>query len=76
MQAEMTIKEGKKEGSQKRYYENGQIHTEEYFIADKLDGIYKGFHKNGILQTEITYKNGKKEGFSRIYYIAASFCPQ
>lgn len=46
------------EGSQKLYYETGQL-KEEYFLKDGFrDGIYKSYYETGELLDEIEYKLG------------------
>ena len=53
---------GKPEGVQKEWYENGQLENEWNYKDGKEEGVQKGWYKNGQLQYEYNYKDGKREG--------------
>jgi antitoxin component YwqK of YwqJK toxin-antitoxin module len=52
----------------KKWYENGQLHSEGTFKGNKLNGSCKNWYRNGKLQEECTYKNGKLDGLYRQWY--------
>ncbi len=59
--SERNYKEGKKEGIQKNWYENGQIMYESNYKKGKKEGIQKGWYDNGQLWYEFNYKEGKQQ---------------
>ncbi len=61
-------KEGKLEGIQKFWYDNGQLYYENNYKNGKLNGIQKFWYDNGQLYYEENYKNGKKEGIQKGWY--------
>ncbi len=62
------IKNGKKEGIGKAYYESGALKQEASFKNGKKDGTEKSYYESGALHVEILYKNDKREGIGKEYY--------
>lgn len=46
---EVDVETGKKDGSYKKFYENGYLHLEMNYKNGKLDGSYEEYYKNGQL---------------------------
>jgi len=65
---ESTMVNGKKEGTQKIYYENGRIRAASNFINDKEEGVSKIYYESGELEYETPFSNNKKEGVEKGYY--------
>ncbi len=65
---EKNYKEGKQEGMQKCWYNNGQLFYEENYKNGKQEGIQKYWYKNGQLWYEKNYKEGKQEGIQKKWY--------
>ncbi len=59
---------GKKEGENKNYYDNGQLYIIYNFINNKLEGEYKQYYSDSKLWQTCNYKNGKAEGEFKSYY--------
>jgi antitoxin component YwqK of YwqJK toxin-antitoxin module len=55
-------------GTQKMYYENGNLKAEINLKDGKMHGISKSYHKNGKLQKESIFKNGELNGISKRYH--------
>ena len=62
---ESVIKNGKKNGLHKEWYENGQIIVETNFKNGKEYGLYKMWYDNGQIMFEWNYKNGVQNGVSK-----------
>jgi len=56
---------GLKDGWQREWYENGQLWTKLFYIADKVDGLKSRWHENGQLDYEQNWKDGKSDGLGR-----------
>ena len=56
------------DGVFKRYYDSGEIGSEETYKNGKLNGPSKKYYKNGNLMHEDFYKDGVVDGVSRDYY--------
>ena len=56
---EYTYKSGKLEGTNKSYYKNGYIISEQVYKNDKLGGMWKDYYENGELKAEYLYEDGK-----------------
>jgi len=57
-----TIKDGKKDGPYKEWYDNGKVKYDYKYKLDKLDGLIKSYFENGQLQVEANYKEGERYG--------------
>lgn len=57
------------EGDYYEYYENGNTKVIAHFTANFLNGLYKQFYSNGILQTNCVIVNGKLQGQYNQYTI-------
>jgi len=57
---------GKQNGFEKRYFENGQIERVANYNKGALDGHSLSYYKNGKLQADVEYKNGNL--VNGIYY--------
>ncbi len=55
-------KDGKPDGLQTHWYENGLKESEVTYKDGKMDGLFRRWHENGQKQSEGTYKDGKKDG--------------
>lgn len=51
-------------GSQKSYWDNGNLKSELHYSGKELDGECKWYHSNGQMWRQLTYRNGNKEGLS------------
>ena len=63
------VKEGYRleHGTQKRWYENGQLKCEEEYKAGERHGVYKWYREDGKLASEVCYANGERDGTSTNY---------
>ncbi len=61
-------KEGKLNGIQKDWYENGQLRCEFNYKEGKEEGIQKEWYENGQLWYEDNYKEGKQDGIQKSWY--------
>ncbi|MBW2964763.1 toxin-antitoxin system YwqK family antitoxin, partial [Candidatus Woesearchaeota archaeon] len=59
---ESTYVNGKREGKQYKWYDNGQKYAEENYVNGKEEGKQFRWHKNGQKYAEENYVNGKEEG--------------
>lgn len=59
---------GRAEGLQKNYYEDGKIKNEVTYVDGKRTGPARQFYTTGKLESEITYKDNQKDGPSKWYY--------
>lgn len=66
--SENQMKNGKKEGLWKVYFDNGQLEKEGNFKDGKPEGLWKKYHLNGQLKSEGNLKDGKAEGLAKYYY--------
>lgn len=62
LQGVYNYKDGKRDGKQTTYYENGQIETEYFYLRGHKSGIEKQYHENGQLKNLVTYDNGIMDG--------------
>ena len=58
--SESNYKDGKMDGIQREYYDNGKIQQETEFKNGVQEGIYKYYSDDGVLRMSYTYKNGEK----------------
>ena len=66
--AEITRKDGKKNGVTKNYYGNGKVQVETNFVNDKKEGESKFYYEDGKICQLTSYKNDLKNGIKRNYY--------
>ncbi len=57
------------ESGVKKYYPDGQLMSEYFYIDGKLDGICKDYYKNGQVMFESIYVKNKLHGVSKAYYM-------
>ncbi|MBA2369020.1 MAG: DUF115 domain-containing protein [Candidatus Protochlamydia sp.] len=56
------------QNSVKRYFENGQLQSEMYYLDDALHGPTRFYNEKGVLLAESWYLKGKKEGKCLQFY--------
>jgi len=56
------FKNGKLDGTQLRFTENGDTIALENYTLDLLNGLQRSYFSNGKLNLQITYKNGRMDG--------------
>ena len=61
------MKDGKREGEWRKYYDNGKLAYEGYFKDDNRDGYWKIYNEDGQLMMEGNFKNGVEEGLWKFY---------
>ena len=61
-------KDGKKNGIEKHWDQNGQLFAETPWVDDKKHGIEKFYDENGQLEEEVSYANDIQNGIQRFYY--------
>ena len=62
MVAMISYQNGKRNGNQKRYWENGSIYSTCVYVDGLENGIEKIYMKNGYLAEITSFKNGLKDG--------------
>ncbi|WP_457746612.1 toxin-antitoxin system YwqK family antitoxin [Sulfurimonas sp.] len=67
--AQMYYKNGKLEGLETSYFENGVIKHTVMYRNDMKEGVQKEYFSNGKLALEVPYKHNKKEGVQKEYTI-------
>jgi antitoxin component YwqK of YwqJK toxin-antitoxin module len=67
LQSVFNYKDGRTEGKQTTYYENGQIESEYFYVGGNKSGDEKEYHENGQLKSRVTYENGIKDGLEIAY---------
>jgi hypothetical protein len=66
-QTQGSFKDGKQDGPQVTYHDNGQLWGKGTFKNGKGDGLWVRYYDNGQLHYKGTYKDGKRYGFW-VYY--------
>ena len=59
---------GKEDGVQKDWYDDGQLRSESNYKDGKSEGVQKWWYENGQLWTEGHYKDGKEEGVQKSWH--------
>ncbi len=59
---------GKAEGWQRRWWENGTLKYEAHFKDDIFDGRLREWNPKGVLMRDNHYLNGQEEGKQRMWY--------
>ena len=52
----------------RKYYDTGELLSEEFIITGKKEGAHKTYYKNGNLHQITNYINDHKNGYSYEYY--------
>lgn len=68
LKEELYIKNGKREGVEKRFYPNGQLKQESNFNNEILQGAKKEYYSTGVLKEESNFNNGELDGVRKRYY--------
>jgi hypothetical protein len=68
LKSEITVKNNKKNGPAKKYYDSGELHTLVHYVNSVKEGKTVWYYKNGNPYRVTKFKNGKKEGVRKIYY--------
>lgn len=66
--AEISFKEGVKEGPAKKYYPDGSLYSVVYFKNDIRVDTSRSYYNNGHIFRESPYLNGKIHGIQRKFY--------
>ena len=64
----INLKMVKKNGTQKKWYINGQQEILYFYKNGKLNGTQKKWHENGVLKYKINYLNDLQHGISEEWY--------
>lgn len=67
LKAKGSYKEGWKDGTFRKYDDEGRVTEEKSYKSGKLDGAHRTFYTNGKLEMERFYKAGKQDG-KDVYY--------
>jgi len=65
---EMIYKDGKQEGEELYWYENGQLFSKTFYKEGKQDGDELGWYPEGQLYFKIFYNAGNREGEQLAWY--------
>lgn len=65
---ETRLVNGLKNGTEKLYYENGQLESATPYKNDTIDGIQYAYHENGKLKSEGRYQMGVLKGNQKEYH--------
>jgi len=60
-----TVKEGKREGLYRLFWEDGQLLQEGNYLNGQYAGMWRRWYRNGRLEYERDFVNGKREGWTR-----------
>jgi len=66
--SERSIKDGKYNGPQKEYYQNGKLKSEGHSVDGVSEGIHRSYYENGLLENESFLKGGVPHGICKSYY--------
>ena len=72
VEIEVEMKNGKRNGEFRRYFENGLLDTYCVYENDSIEGLEVMYMANGCKSQEFTYLHGKKDGPHRAYHIDGS----
>ncbi len=67
MVAKYTYKNGKFDGLQETFYENGVVKTRKMFADNVQNGHAYEFYEDGSVRQEATFKNGEQKGKTKEY---------
>ena len=65
---EETYKDGKPDGLQTHWYENGHMKFKETYKDGKKDGLFTQWYENGQMKLKETYKDGEPDGLLTNWY--------
>ena len=68
-----TYKDGKFEGLQETYYENGNVKTRKMFSDNVANGPATEYYEDGSVKSECIYKNGEVKGRVKEYKMGERF---
>jgi antitoxin component YwqK of YwqJK toxin-antitoxin module len=60
---------GKREGSYYKFFKEGSIKNEGYYLQNKLHGIKLNYFKSGKIYSESNYVNGQRHGLQKIWFL-------
>jgi len=63
-----TIKDGKKDGPYKEWYDNGKLRYDHNYEMGKFKGVQKNYFDDGKLEIEANYKEGELHGLYKAFY--------
>jgi hypothetical protein len=66
--AEITKKDGKKNGITKNFYDNGKVSVQTNYKDDKKEGESIWYYTDGKICQRTIYKNDEKDGIDKHYY--------
>jgi len=70
-----TYKNGKREGPQKGYYENGALKYEAFVTKGRFfEGPFKFYYESGRMMEESHFKDYEKEGQKKVYRENGKLC--
>ena len=64
----VTYKDGKKDGLEEVFYENGQLSRKSNYKDGKKDGLFQLYYENGQLLRQTYYTEGEKDGLFESYH--------
>lgn len=64
---DLNFRNGKKEGEQKEYFDNGVLKSKSKYVNDKLVGEVITYTPGGTIEMKDNYVNGEKEGWCYAY---------
>lgn len=69
LEMEVEMKNGKRNGEFRRYFENGNLDTHCVYVNDSIEGVQTIFSPDGKKVQESTYKNGRLDGMYKAYHL-------
>lgn len=68
IRSEVPVKDGKRHGEAREYYENGKLAATIEYAYDQKNGTSKWYYQDGILYQQAVFVNNKKHGLEKKYY--------
>ena len=62
------FKDGRRDGFIRKYFPNGQLNYEAYFVNGKREGLARSWWSNGILRSKTEFREDKAEGVAWSWY--------
>ena len=72
VEMEVEMRNGKRNGEFRRYFENGLLDTYCVYADDSIEGVEVMYTANGCKSQEYTYVHGRKNGPHRAYHLDGS----
>lgn len=69
VEIEIEMKNGKRNGEFRRYFENGLLDTYCIYVNDSIEGLEVMYLPNGNKSQEFNYIHGRKNGIHKAYHI-------